>query len=111
MKRFVDTELSLTEAAAFAALGWEQRLDILKVLVSAGPEGLSIGELGERNGIRGSTLTRHLKILIAAGSLSCIPAAIAVWALVRPRVFAAHVAFGFTGSLMAGLVWAAVCAA
>ncbi len=46
-----------------------------------------------------------------AGSVSCIPAAIAVWALVKPRVFAAYVAFGFTGSLVAGLVWAAVSAA
>lgn len=42
-----------------------------------------------------------------AGSVSCIPAAIAVWALVKPRVFAAYVGFGFTGSLIAGLVWAA----
>ncbi len=46
-----------------------------------------------------------------AGSVSCIPAAIAVWALVRPRVFAAYVALRFTGSLIAGLVWAAVSAA
>lgn len=46
-----------------------------------------------------------------AGSVSCIPAAIAVWALVKPRVFAAYIAFGFTGSLIAGLVWAAVSAA
>lgn len=45
-----------------------------------------------------------------AGSVSCIPAAIAVWALVKPRVFAAYVAFGFTGSLIAGLVWAAYAA-
>jgi uncharacterized membrane protein YraQ (UPF0718 family) len=46
-----------------------------------------------------------------AGSVSCIPAAIAVWALVKPRVFAAYVGFGFAGSLIAGLVWAAVSAA
>lgn len=43
-----------------------------------------------------------------AGSVSCIPAAIAVWALVKPRVFAAYIAFGFTGSLIAGVVWAAI---
>lgn len=46
-----------------------------------------------------------------AGSVSCIPAAIAVWALVRPRVFAAYIGFGFTGSLIAGLLWAAWAAA
>ena len=68
MKRFENTELSLTEAAAaFAALGSEQRLGILQVLVRAGPEGLSMGELGERSGVRGSTLTHHLRILTAAG--------------------------------------------
>ncbi|MDR6264451.1 permease [Roseobacter sp. N2S] len=42
-----------------------------------------------------------------AGSVSCIPAAIAVWALVKPKVFLAYIGFGFTGSLMAGLLWAA----
>lgn len=68
MKRFETTELSLTEAAAaFAALGSEQRLGILQVLVRAGPEGLPMGELGERSGVRGSTLTHHLRILSAAG--------------------------------------------
>lgn len=61
-------ESDLTEAAAaFAALGSEQRLAVLTVLVRAGPEGLSIGELGERSGVCGSTLTHHMKILAAAG--------------------------------------------
>ncbi|MCP5075190.1 MAG: permease [Rhodobacteraceae bacterium] len=42
-----------------------------------------------------------------AGSVSCIPAAIAVWAIVKPKVFGAYITFGFTGSLIAGLLWAA----
>lgn len=68
MKRFEDTRVNLTEAAAaFAALGSEQRLGILQVLVRAGPDGLSMGELGTRSGITGSTLTHHLKLLTAAG--------------------------------------------
>jgi ArsR family transcriptional regulator len=68
MKRFDTSGLTLTEAAAaFAALGSEQRLGIIEVLVRAGPEGLSMGELGDRSGIRGSTLTHHLKLLTAAG--------------------------------------------
>lgn len=54
-------------AASFAALGSEQRLSVLRCLVRAGPEGLSIGELGERTGVTGSTLTHHLKLLAAAG--------------------------------------------
>lgn len=41
-----------------------------------------------------------------AGSVSCIPAAIAVWALVKPRIFAIYISLGFTGSLIAGLSWA-----
>jgi len=54
-------------ASAFAALGSEQRLQVLTTLVRAGPDGLSIGELGARSGVRGSTLTHHLKILAQAG--------------------------------------------
>ena len=54
-------------AARFAALGSEQRLGVLRTLVRAGQEGLSIGELGNRTGVTGSTLTHHLKLLAAAG--------------------------------------------
>ncbi|WP_099045527.1 metalloregulator ArsR/SmtB family transcription factor [Ponticoccus marisrubri] len=56
-----------TAASKFAALGSEQRLQVLHALVRAGTDGLSIGALGERTGITGSTLTHHLKILAAAG--------------------------------------------
>lgn len=54
-------------ASSFAALGSEQRLSALLVLVRAGSNGLSIGELGQRTGITGSTLTHHMKILTQAG--------------------------------------------
>lgn len=57
-------------AAAFAALGSEQRLMVLRTLVRAGPEGMSIGALGEKSGITGSTLTHHMKILANAGLVS-----------------------------------------
>jgi len=61
-------KLSIVEAAsAFAALGSEQRLAILETLVRAGPGGLMMGELGERAGVTGSTLTHHLKILATSG--------------------------------------------
>ena len=60
--------LPLEEAAStFAALGSEQRLSVLRLLVRAGPEGTNIGTLGARSGITGSTLTHHLKILPQAG--------------------------------------------
>lgn len=67
MKMIPDTDLRLERAAStFAALGSEQRLTVLRTLVRAGPEGLSIGELGERTGVTGSTLTHHMKILAQA---------------------------------------------
>ena len=43
-----------------------------------------------------------------AGGVSCIPAAIAVWALVKPRIFAAYLGYAFVGSFIAGLVWQAI---
>lgn len=54
-------------ASSFAALGSEQRLEVLRTLVRAGPKGLTIGELGRRSGVSGSTLTHHMKILAGAG--------------------------------------------
>ncbi|ARE41098.1 Transporter [Rhodovulum sp. P5] len=42
---------------------------------------------------------------VIAGGVSCIPAAIAVWALVKPRVFAAYVGFASVGAVLAGLTW------
>ena len=68
MKMDSTDDLALELAAsAFAALGSEQRLGVLRVLVKAGPDGLSIGDLGNRAGVTGSTLTHHLKILSQAG--------------------------------------------
>lgn len=68
MKMTDDSLPPLTEAASqFAALGSEQRLSVLRCLVRSGPSGLTIGELGARTGVTGSTLTHHLKLLSAAG--------------------------------------------
>jgi DNA-binding transcriptional ArsR family regulator len=54
-------------ATAFAALGSEARLSILRRLVRAGPDGLPIGALGDDVGITGSVLTHHVKHLVSAG--------------------------------------------
>jgi ArsR family transcriptional regulator len=68
MKRESTDDLDLVQAAsAFSALGSEQRLSVLRTLVRAGTDGLSIGELGHRCGVTGSTLTHHVKILAQAG--------------------------------------------
>lgn len=45
---------------------------------------------------------------VIAGGVSCIPAAVAVWALVKPRVFAAYLGFAIIGAIIAGLAWQAV---
>lgn len=80
----IDSLSILRAAAAFAALGSEQRLQVLRAIVRAGPEGASVGELGKRSGVSGSTLTHHMKILSQAGlveqtrkgrSIICIAAA------------------------------------
>lgn len=42
---------------------------------------------------------------VLAGGVSCIPAAVAVWALVKPRVFGAYLGIALIGSLAAGLTW------
>jgi DNA-binding transcriptional ArsR family regulator len=88
MKVHRPTLMSVEQAAStFAALGSEQRLGVLNVLVRAGPDGLSIGELGARSGVTGSTLTHHMKILAQAGlvaqerrgrSIICVAAAYGV---------------------------------
>jgi len=45
---------------------------------------------------------------VLAGGVSCIPAAVAVWALVKPRIFVAYLSFAFVGSIIAGSIWAMV---
>ena len=68
MKHTTNPTLSIEQAAStFAALGSEQRLEVLRTLVRAGPKGLTIGELGQRSGVTGSTLTHHMRILAQAG--------------------------------------------
>ena len=68
MKQTMIPDLAIEHAAStFAALGSEQRLTVLRTLVRAGEEGLTIGTLGERSGVTGSTLTHHMKILTQAG--------------------------------------------
>lgn len=52
---------------AFAALGQETRLDVLRLLVKAGPKGLPAGEVGERLRTVQNTTSAHLKVLAQAG--------------------------------------------
>ncbi|MGE0418363.1 MAG: metalloregulator ArsR/SmtB family transcription factor [Acetobacteraceae bacterium] len=57
-----------TEAAAtLGALAQETRLDLLRLLMAAGPSGLPAGEIAARLGLPGSTLSFHLSALERAG--------------------------------------------
>ena len=56
-------------AEAFAALGSEVRLAILRALVRAGGAGLPVGALQQRLAIAASTLSHHLRALVQAGVL------------------------------------------
>ena len=63
--------ISLAEAArGFAAVGSEPRLAVLRTLVRAGDEGLSVGEIQERVGQPASTLAHHLRTLAAGGLIT-----------------------------------------
>jgi len=52
---------------ALGALAQETRLDIFRLLVQKGPEGLPAGEVGERLGQPSPTLSFHLNQLRFAG--------------------------------------------
>ena len=53
--------------AAFAALGQEHRLRVVRALVIAGPEGLAAGALAAEVGVASTNLSFHLKELSHSG--------------------------------------------
>jgi DNA-binding transcriptional ArsR family regulator len=53
--------------AALAALAQETRLDVFRMLVQAGAEGLPAGQIGERLELPSATLSFHLNQLRHAG--------------------------------------------
>jgi ArsR family transcriptional regulator len=54
-------------AARLEALGSPTRLKVYRLLVRAGQEGLSVGKLQTRLDIPASTLSHHIKALVAVG--------------------------------------------
>lgn len=50
-------------ADMMAALGTETRLKIIRLLLSAHPDGLVVGEIGSTLGVPASTLSHHLEKL------------------------------------------------
>lgn len=53
--------------AALAALAQDTRLDVFRLLVQAGADGMAAGQIGERLGLPGPTLSFHLNQLRHAG--------------------------------------------
>jgi ArsR family transcriptional regulator len=56
-----------TAISSLAALAQETRLGIFRLLVGAGPTGLSVGEIGAELRVAPATLSFHLKELAQAG--------------------------------------------
>ena len=52
---------------AFDALSQETRLAVVRLLVTAGPAGLSAGRVAEALDCRQNTMSSHLKVLAGAG--------------------------------------------
>jgi len=58
-----DPELIARYADMLSAMGTEPRLRIIRLLLSAHPEGMVVGEIGEELSIPSSTLSHHLEKL------------------------------------------------
>ncbi|WP_299657020.1 helix-turn-helix transcriptional regulator [uncultured Jannaschia sp.] len=60
----MDTNAALS---AFAALSQPTRLDTLRLLIKAGPDGMTAGRIGEVLEVRQNTLSANLTVLRNAG--------------------------------------------
>src|SRR5215203_2819989 len=60
----------MAAVSALGALAQESRLDVFRLLVQAGAEGLPAGRTGERLGLPSATLSFHLNQLRQAGLVS-----------------------------------------
>ena len=61
---------TLEAVTALAALAQDNRLDIFRLLVQAGPDGMAAGQVAERLGLAPNTLTFHFDRLRIAGLVS-----------------------------------------
>ncbi len=53
--------------ATFSALSQQTRLDVFRLLVKAGTEGILSGEIGDRLDVRQNTMSANLTVLLNAG--------------------------------------------
>jgi len=57
---------------AFAALGQSTRLDVFRLLITAGEAGMLAGDIGDRLGVRQNTMSANLGILTRAGLIRSV---------------------------------------
>jgi ArsR family transcriptional regulator len=67
MKHCAKEEQIARYADMFAAIGTEARLRIMRLLLSAHPEGMIVGDIQAELGIPNSTLSHHLEKLRSEG--------------------------------------------
>jgi len=53
-----------------AALANETRLDVFRLLVQAGPDGMAAGEISDRLGVLQNTMSTHLNVLARTGLIA-----------------------------------------
>jgi len=92
------------------ALGGEGILPVILGAVLGAPAYLNgyaavplIGGLIDQGMTQGAGMA-----FVIAGGVSSIPAAVAVWALVKPKIFATYLGFAVVGAIFAGLIWGLV---
>ncbi len=61
----------MTAVSALSALAQENRLEIFRMLVQVGPDGIRAGQIGEQLDMPLSTLSFHLSQLKNAGLITC----------------------------------------
>ena len=57
---------------AFSALSQETRLDVFRLLIKVGPEGMTAGDIGEHLNVRQNTMSANLSILSHAGLIRSV---------------------------------------
>lgn len=70
VKNYPNEEQITRYADMFAAMGTEARLRIMRLLLSAHPEGMIVGDIQAELGIPNSTLSHHLEKLRSEGLVS-----------------------------------------
>ncbi|MBF2037113.1 MAG: winged helix-turn-helix transcriptional regulator [Leptolyngbyaceae cyanobacterium T60_A2020_046] len=82
-------------AAAFAALGQPSRLTIVRLLLSAYPQGLPAGEIQKELGIAAPTLSHHLDKLRQVGIVTATKDRQWIWYRVQSEALKALIDFLF----------------